>query len=167
MCLNKSGSSLSKRHDNQAINQSPIFSISTVYKKENPKTEVLTSTFTHSLTLPACTAERKGDGVTAAWNFLNNASPSETFCPERSSDRCSWSTSLCASLWGGGWGLWCGYISAGDVSFLWFSSQKSSQCLCGDFLTGSWNLSSILAVATGKLKTLTCFGQTVFYCQEI
>lgn len=78
-----------KRHDNQAINQSPIFSISTVYKKENPKEEALTSTFTHSLTLPACTAERKGDGVTAAWNFLNNASPSETFCPERSSDRCN------------------------------------------------------------------------------
>lgn len=85
MCLNKSVTSLSndsfrlKRHDNQAINQSPIFPISTVYKKETPKKEAqskrpeltpqlhtLTTTFTHSLTLPACTADRKGDGVTAA-----------------------------------------------------------------------------------------------------
>lgn len=59
-----------KRHDNQAINQSPIFPISTVYKKENPKREAqskrpeltphlhtLITTFTHSLTLPACTAD--------------------------------------------------------------------------------------------------------------
>lgn len=50
-----------------------------MYKKETPKEEAqskrpkltpqlhtLTTTFTHSLTLPACTADRKGDGVTAA-----------------------------------------------------------------------------------------------------
>lgn len=55
----------------------------------SPQLHTLTTTFTHSLTLPACTADRKGDGVTAAWNVLNNASAAETVCPERSSDRCN------------------------------------------------------------------------------
>lgn len=148
-----------KRHDNQPINQSPIFPISTVYKKENPKKEAqskrpeltphlhtLITTFTHSLTLPACTADWE-----ELWSVQLKHQP--VWIPLR---------------WRLRFVMWLD-LSRRRLSFLWFSSQKSSQCLCGDFLTRSWNLSSLLAVATGKLKTPACFGhqQTVFYCQEI